>query len=118
MTPQTHTPQSESHNYQEGFPKYFRKDGTCVRVDSPTQLKVIKLPPDTTMAERYSSTYPSKERLNETLSGMEPTTAEIFKNFYFTFLQHVTKERMEMIEKSIKDIPVKAQDFAPQSTKP
>lgn len=77
----------------ETYPRYYRKEGTAMKVVSPTQVKIIILPPERPVAERYSSTYPTAERLKETLTSMQEITEQDWKSFYYTFCQAVEKER-------------------------
>lgn len=77
------------------YPKYYRKDGTAMKVVSPTEVKIIILPPERPVAERYSSTYPTAERLKETLAAMQEISEQDWKSFYFTFCQAVGEERIK-----------------------
>ena len=74
------------------YPKFYRKEGKCVKVVSDTETRTIILPPDAKVPERYSTAFPSRTRLEETLAGLEEVPAEIFKNFTFTFYQQVHHE--------------------------
>lgn len=78
------------------FPSYYRKAGRCMKVLSPTEMRTIILPPDSLVAERFTSRYPDLERLTEQLKGSEECTAEKFKEFLTTFYSEVDSERNEL----------------------
>lgn len=63
-----------------------------MKVVSESQAKVIILPPDSTVPERFTDTYPSPERLQEELSTMDPVEEETFRDFLFGFYHGVRKE--------------------------
>jgi hypothetical protein len=83
-------------NTQAEYPKFYRKDGKCVKVASATETRTIILPPESRVAERYSTTYPTADRLLESLAGLEEVTEQTFKEFLFTFYQSVNHERSSL----------------------
>lgn len=74
------------------YPKFYRKNGKCMRVDSATEVWTITLPPQSKVPLRDHSIYPSPERLQEHLSGMVEVDAEEFRSFYFAFIHGVEDE--------------------------
>jgi hypothetical protein len=78
------------------YPAYFRKSGKCIKLLSPTRARVIVLPPDADVPERFTSTYPSEKRLLEDIQGFEQVDGDKFKDFLFTFYQGVDKERQAL----------------------
>jgi hypothetical protein len=77
----------------ENYPKYYRKDGKCVKVSQENGVLVgrsIELQPQASVPLR--SLIPPT-RLEAELSGMEQCDHEIWKNFLFTFYQQVQQER-------------------------
>jgi hypothetical protein len=89
---------AEVKTSHQSFPKYFRKEGRCVKVVSQTETRTVILPPDRSVAERYSSAFPDYERLLESLQGLEEVSEEIFRDFLFTFYQSVNQERQKVNE--------------------
>lgn len=83
---------------QTEYPQYFRKAGRIIRQDDPLNTWTITLQPEAKVAMRYHTQWPSAERLAQELAGMEPATAEKFKEFAATFYQQVAKERQQMNE--------------------
>jgi len=81
------------------YPKFFRKAGRCIRVDSDTKTWTIILPPEMKVASRYFTEYPSAERLQEELKYFEEVDADTFKSFFFTFCQCVAGEREAVNQK-------------------
>ena len=79
------------------YPKYYRKAGRIIRQDAPLDTWTIKLQPDVKVPMRYQTDWPDAERLAQELAGMEPSTAEKFKEFVTTFYQQVATEREKMI---------------------
>lgn len=67
-----------------------------MKVVSATQAKVIILPPDATVPERFTDTYPSPERLQEDLSRMLPANERTFRDFLLTFYDLVIDERQAL----------------------
>lgn len=79
------------------YPQFYRKAGTCMRVDSPLEAWIITLPPEKKVACRHHAIYPSAERLQEALRTFEPADAGTFKSFLATLYQAVAEERDKMI---------------------
>lgn len=94
-----HSLQPSTVTHQADYPRYYRKAGTCVRQDGPTETWSITLPPDSKVPCRWHSTHPSSERLQQELNGFEPADAEIFKDFLVTFYQGVAAERAKRNKK-------------------
>jgi hypothetical protein len=84
------------------FPYYFRKAGRCIKVISEKETITIVLPNESLMPERYSTTYPSVERLRAHLSHFDQTTEQIFIDFQNTFYAQVSDERMKELAKKEK----------------
>ncbi len=105
-------PSAQPQNFaaQSEYPKYFRRSGRCIKVISPTETRTIILPPDSLVPERYTTRYPSKERLAEDLQHCEECDENKFKEFLFSFYQRVADER------AIANKIVKPQDFAARSS--
>lgn len=74
------------------YPKYYRKAGKCVKVVNPTETRTIILPPDVRAAERFTTTWPTPERMQAYIQGMDVTTEEEFKSFLFTFYKSIRDE--------------------------
>lgn len=78
------------------YPQYYRRAGKIMKVVDPTHTKIIILPPDAAVAERFTTTYPSEARLKEELAGMEPVEEPTWRSFLATFYSEVTEERMAL----------------------
>ncbi|HEY3406445.1 MAG TPA: hypothetical protein VGK59_23820 [Ohtaekwangia sp.] len=88
---------------QATYPKYFRKNGKCVKVLSPTETRTIILPPDATAAERFSS-YPAAERLAEDLKTFSEVVPEVWTDFLRGFYSAIADERFEDSKRIKKEI--------------
>lgn len=77
---------------EEIYPKFYRKEGKCARVDSSTEVWTITLPPQSKVPLRDHSIYESPERLQEHLAGMDEVDGEQFRSFYFAFIHGVEDE--------------------------
>lgn len=75
------------------YPVYYRRAGKIIKVVSPVQARVIILPPDVAVAERFTSTYPSEARLKEELEGMQLVQEPTWRAFLDTFYSDVVDER-------------------------
>jgi hypothetical protein len=87
------------------FPKYYRRAGKCIKVVSATETRTIILPPESMVPERYTTRYPSKERLEKDLENFEECDEKKFKEFLFSFYQRVADERQlanQIFEQSLK----------------
>lgn len=84
---------TNNHQPPTTFPAYYRKAGKCIKVMGPTQARVIILPPESMVPERFTSSYPSSERLAEEIAGMNASSEQEFKSFLITFYQGVAAER-------------------------
>jgi hypothetical protein len=73
------------------YPKYYRKNGRCLKVLSPTEALQITLPPDFIVPLR--SQYPYPDRLQEELRGFEEVNADTWESFSYSFYAQVDKER-------------------------
>lgn len=81
------------------YPKYYRRAGRCIKVVSEKETRTIILPPDSMYPERFTSRYPTIERMNEELAHCEECDENKFKEFLFTFYQRVEAERQLMNSK-------------------
>lgn len=75
------------------YPRFYRKAGTCVRQDGPTETWSITLKQDSKVPCRWHTTYPSPDRLQQELRGYDLVDVQIFKDFLTTFYQEVAAER-------------------------
>jgi hypothetical protein len=73
------------------YPKYYRKNGRCLKVLSPTEALQITLPPDFIVPLR--SQFPHPERLQEELREFEEVPSDVWDNFNYSFYHQVQKER-------------------------
>lgn len=87
------------------YPQFYRKAGTCMRVDSPLEAWIITLPPEKKVACRHHAIYPSAERLQEQLRNFEPADAGTFKSFLATLYQAVAEERDKMNNWTVRPTP-------------
>ena len=95
--------QPTTSNQPPAYPKYYRKDGRCVRQDAPTSTWTIGLPPEFKVPVRFPTEYPSAERLEADLKSFTPSTAEEFKSFVATFYQQVGHERQQFSNHQITE---------------
>lgn len=82
----------ETPNQQ--YPRYYRKDGKCIKVISPTEGRIIELAPQVRIPLRSIIT--EKDRLDKELEGMTACDSETFKNFLFTFYKQVKEEHASL----------------------
>jgi hypothetical protein len=74
------------------YPLFFRHKGRCIRQDGPTEAWIITLPPDAKVPLRQHLVTDSAEYIEHLKEGMQPTTAEHFRSFLFTFYRSVGEE--------------------------
>lgn len=74
------------------YPIYYHHRATCIRVDSPQETCTITLQPDTPVATRHPTYWPTPERLAERLATMHPSTEKKFKEYLATFRAQVREE--------------------------
>lgn len=67
------------------YPQFYRKDGRCTRVDSPTEAWTIGLPPDYKVPVLFPTVYPTEARMLEDMADREPVDKQIFKDFLITY---------------------------------
>lgn len=79
------------------YPKYFRKEGRCVRQDGPTTTWTIGLPPEFKVPVRFPTEYGSEANLQEHLKDFAESTEQQFKDFLITFWQDVAQERTAFV---------------------
>jgi hypothetical protein len=69
------------------YPIYYRKKGACLKLSSPLDVQIIKLPPDVSVPERYTTAFPNIERVAELLSNeWLLVTADTWEDFYSSYL--------------------------------
>jgi hypothetical protein len=74
------------------YPKYYRKDGRCLKRKTDTTGTEVRVPDDPKnhfplmMSEVI---YPDKERLDEDIAGLEPVNDKIFEDYVYAFIRGV-----------------------------
>jgi hypothetical protein len=81
------------------YPKFYRKAGTCVKQINELQARVIILPPESTVPERMTSTFPTKYRLAEYLEGFNEVDESEYKQFGMSFYIALENEIRHFREK-------------------
>lgn len=74
------------------YPSYYRNNGRCIKVLTPTVVNLITLPPDAPVPLRDIVTYPSTALLLEELKTYSPSNADTWKGFLFEFYRRVKAE--------------------------
>lgn len=87
MTTTSKTPQAIP-----AYPQFYRNKGRCLKVISPTETRTIVLPPDSLVPERFTTNYPSAERLTEALQGFTQVEEITYKDFQVTFYKELSAE--------------------------
>jgi hypothetical protein len=82
------------------YPHYFRKAGHCLKRVSDTQTTEIIVPDqDQSLPLCHQNvTYPSKQRLDETISRMDPVDKPTYESYLATFFQRADKNRTQFNE--------------------
>jgi len=65
------------------YPKFYRKEGLCLRRDSDTVTIEIKVPLEGNLIplSHLPVTYPSKERLDAAVAAMEPVDQGVYESY-------------------------------------
>jgi hypothetical protein len=73
------------------YPKYYRKNGRCLKVLSEKEALKITLPPDYVVALRTIIT--GADRVQEELHDFEEATATLWEDFSATFRAQILEEK-------------------------
>jgi hypothetical protein len=74
------------------YPKYYRKDGRCIKCKSPTTGTEVRTPDDVRQKLPLSMsevTYPTPERFTQELATMEEVDQACFEDYVYAFIRGV-----------------------------
>ena len=81
------------------YPVYYRNEGCCLIRFNDLQIKLIKLPPEVTEPERFTTTFPSLDRAEEFLSkGWVQVSRSTWRDFESSFRAGVIDETIKRIK--------------------
>ena len=78
------------------YPYYMRLNGTCLKVNSKTDLWEITLPPDEPVACRSHVRYSEEEKLNNYIKVFRKVSQKEFMSFLTTFYHVIEQEHNKM----------------------